>query len=286
MTNARSTLSFAVRIGTLAALLGLCMAEVNAASLEVPAKVKERGYLLVGIESTYPPMAYKDPATNERVGFNVDLVNALGKEIGLPIKFEEMSFEQLMASVTTGRIDVIGTAMSDLPSRREKLTFVNYLSTGAQMFTTVANGQSASDATDFCGKKIGTPRSTSFYGETQSWSERSCSANGKPAAQVMGISGATATRIDLKQARLDAAVLGPEYVSYLMKQEPNTYVPVGRPISQQLLGLAVAKGDNEMRDLMADALEQVLRNGDYQQALSKYGLESQAVSEVTINSGE
>ncbi len=106
----------------LAAALSLAAAVPAAAQqtgIALPAALKSAGHIVVGIESTYPPMAYKDPKTSERIGFNVELVNAIAKELGVPVKWEEMSFEQLMTSLTTGRIDMIGTAISDLPSRRD-----------------------------------------------------------------------------------------------------------------------------------------------------------------------
>jgi polar amino acid transport system substrate-binding protein len=283
MTKVLSSLALAVRVGTVATL-SFAALSAFATTLHVPESIKQRGFLVVGIEPTYPPMAYKDPNTNQQIGFNIDLAKAMGKASGVEVRFEEMSFEQLQASLVTGRIDVIGTAMSDLPSRREKLTFIDYMTTGAQMFTTTGNA--ADDPTAFCGKNIGAPRTTSYYGEVQAWSDEYCTAKGKPAAIVKGISGATATRVDLKQARLDAAVLGPEYVSYIMNAEPNTFVPVGKPITEQYFGLAVNKQDTEIRDLLAAALTQVLQSDVYLQTLTKYGLEKQAVSRVTINGGE
>lgn len=284
MTKVLSSFALAARVGAFATLASVSAMNAFAADVPVPDSIKQRGYLVVGIEPTYPPMAFKDPKTNQQTGFNVDLAKALGKAAGLEIRFEEMSFEQLMTSLATGRIDVIGTAISDLPSRREKLTFIDYMTTGAQMFTTV--GKAADDPTAFCGKKIGAPRTTSYYGEVKAWSDENCTAKGKPAAIIMGISGATATRVDLQQSRLDAAVLGPEYVSYLMSSEPNTFAPVGRPITEQYFGLAVNKEDTGTRDLLAGALAQVVQSETYTQTLAKYGLEKQAVSRVLINSGE
>ena len=112
------------------ALAAAAPASAQQGGIPLPAAIKSAGQIVVGIETTYPPMAFKDPKTNERAGFNVELVNAIAKELGISVKWEEMSFEQLMTSLTTGRIDMIGTAISDLPSRREKLTFVDYLATG------------------------------------------------------------------------------------------------------------------------------------------------------------
>lgn len=255
-------------------------------SIPLPAALKSAGQIVVGIEATYPPMAYKDPKTNERAGFNVEFVNAIAKELGISVKWEEMSFEQLMTSLTTGRIDMIGTAISDLPSRRDKLTFVDYLATGAQPFALSAKAGELKSNTDLCGKTVGAPRTTSYMPVTAAWSEKNCAGAGKPAITVNGTAGATATRLELKQGRLDAAVLGPEYVAYLMADEPNTYAFVGEPLNKTLFGLAFEKKNSELRDAVAQATAVVMRNGGYQQALKKFGLERQRLSEPTIDAGQ
>lgn len=269
--------------------LGLAAAAPASAqqgSIPLPAGLKSAGQIVVGIENTYPPMAYKDPKTNERAGFNVELVNAIARELGVSVKWEEMSFEQLMTSLTTGRIDMIGTAISDLPSRRDKLTFIDYLATGAQPFALAAKAGELKSNADLCGKTVGAPRTTSYMPVTAAWSEKNCAGTGKPAITVNGTAGATATRLELKQGRLDAAVLGPEYVAYLMADEPNTYAFVGEPLNKTLFGLAFEKKNSELRDAVAKATATVMKNGGYQQALKKFGLERQSLSEPTIDAGQ
>lgn len=268
------------------ALAAATPAAAQQGAIPLPAAVKSAGQIVVGIETTYPPMAFKDPKTNERAGFNVELVNAIAKELGISVKWEEMSFEQLMTSLTTGRIDMIGTAISDLPSRREKLTFVDYLATGAQPFALATKAGELKNNADLCGKTVGAPRTTSYMPVTAAWSEKNCAGAGKPAITVNGTAGATATRLELKQGRLDAAVLGPEYVAYLMADEPNTYAFVGEPLNKTLFGLAFDKKNAELRDAVAKATAAVMKNGGYQQALKKFGLERQRLPEPTIDAGQ
>jgi polar amino acid transport system substrate-binding protein len=284
--NTRSMLVRTLRDAALGgALFAVLPVAAMAQDASLPEKIKASRALVVGIEATYPPMAYKDPKTNQRVGVNVDLVESIAKELGVTIKWEEMTFEQLMTSVTTGRIDMIGTAISDLPSRREKLTFVDYLVTGSQPFTTTAKKETIKTEADLCGKTVGAPRTTNYFPVLQAWSDKNCVSAGKPAAAVNGTAGATATRLDLKQGRLDAAVLGPEYVAYLMADEPNTYALAGEPLTRGLFGFAFNKNDTALRDAVATAFRATIKNGSYQKALQKFGLERQAVTEVTIDAG-
>lgn len=98
------------RLSAAALNLALVLAAATPAAarqgtIPLPAAMKSAGQIVVGIGTTYPTMAFKDPKTNERAGFNVELVNAIAKEFGIAVKWEEMSFEQLMTSLTTGHID-------------------------------------------------------------------------------------------------------------------------------------------------------------------------------------
>ena len=262
------------------------MAPALAVAQEVPEAIRRQGFLRVGIEATYPPMAYKDPATNERRGVNVDLVEAIGKELKLEIRWEEMAFAQLIPAITTGRVDFSGSSMTDLPSRREKLSFVDYISTGAQIFTTTAQQKGATRPADFCGRSLATPRTTNYFPQAQAWSEANCVAAGKPPLRVIGTEGAAAARTDLQQGRADSAILGAEYVVYLQQQNPGTFIAVGDPISRNLSGMAFARDKTELRDAVAGALSRMIADGRYAAILKKHGLEKQALSAITVDAGE
>ena len=63
----------------------------------------------------YPPLEFKDPKTSTLTGLDIDLGNALAKKLGVDVKWEEISFEQMVTALTTGRADMILSGMSDLP---------------------------------------------------------------------------------------------------------------------------------------------------------------------------
>ena len=275
-----------MRIAFLSAAVAAMAFMAPAFAQDLPEAVRKQGHLRVGIEATYPPMAYKDPATNERRGVNVDLVTAIGKELGIELRWEEMAFAQLIPAIATNRVDFSGSSMTDLPSRREKLSFVDYIATGAQIFTTVQQQKGAQQPTDFCGRSIATPRTTNYFPQAQAWSEKNCVAAGKPPIRVIGTEGAAAARTDLQQGRADGAILGAEYVVYLSQQNPGTFVTIGEPISRNLSGMAFAKEQAPLRDAVAGALSRMISNGTYMEILKKHGLEKQALSAITIDAGE
>lgn len=268
----------------LSLVAGAALAE-SAADM-VPPDIREKGYISVGIESTYPPMAFRNPETNERTGVNVMLVDALGKVLDLEIRYEDMSFEQLMTSVASGRIDMIGTAISDLPSRRESMSFVDYLSTGAQPFGIAATAENLTENADLCGHAVGAPRTTSYLPSLEKWNEEHCTGAGLEPMNVLGTGGASDTRLSLMQGRLDAGLLGQEYVAYLMSQEPGTFGTIGQPITQTLFGFAFGKEYPELRDAVAEGVTEIMANGDYAKSLDAFGMGAQALTEVSVDQGK
>ena len=98
------------------------------------------------------------------MGFDIDLGEAIAKELGVKIEWQETAFAQMISSLVTGRVDIVMAGMSDLPGRREQVDFVDYLKTGAQFYTSQANAATIKTPADLCGKKVGASRSTNWPG--------------------------------------------------------------------------------------------------------------------------
>ncbi|HEX5868653.1 MAG TPA: ABC transporter substrate-binding protein [Beijerinckiaceae bacterium] len=265
----------------IAALASLAVTSALAQAL--PDRIKEAKAIVVANVPNYPPMEFKDPRTATLTGLDIDLGQALAKKLGVEFKFTEISFEQMVSSLTTGRADMILSGMTDTEARRDTLDFVDYLTTGAQFYTTADAKDTFKTPADLCGKTVGASRRTSFPGEMEKWSKANCEAAGKPALKIVGTEGSADARTQLKQKRLDAAVQGSETLPYLMSVEPNAYAIVGDPFTRQHQGMGFAKKDTALRDAVAAALKAMIADGSYKAVLAKWNLEANAVSEVMIN---
>ena len=90
----------------------------------------------------------------------------------------------------------------------------------------------------------------------------------------------------LKSGRLDAAVQGLETLPYFQKLEPNTYVLIGQPFTEDLMGIPFAKTETQLRDAIKAAIERLQAKGVYDQILAKYGLQATKLSPITVNQGK
>ncbi|WP_315811732.1 ABC transporter substrate-binding protein [Bradyrhizobium sp. SZCCHNR2028] len=252
-----------------------------AGAAELPAEIKQAGVLKLTVNSTYAPMEYHDPATNELKGLDIDLANELAKRLGVKIVWSETPFAELIPSLQTRRADFIISGISDRASRRETADFVDYLVTGPQFF--VLAESDAKVATDLCGRKIGTTRSTSFPQEIEKWSKAVCEAAGKPAAQYVPGENSIDVRNQLKQGRIEAAVQGSETLPYAQSQETGKYRIVGEPIAFGYQGIMFRKDDAGLREVVTEQIKAMIADGSYKVILDKWGLGANAVREPMLN---
>lgn len=256
-----------------------------AVAAELPASIKEKGEIVVAIMPNYPPMDFKDPATNKLTGLDYDLGNALAERLGVKIKWQETGFEQMINALTTDRVDMVLSGMTDTAERQASVTFVDYFTSGPQFYTLQKN-TATNEIIDLCGKKVGTSRRTTFPAEIAEWSKANCEAAGKPAINVIGTEGSADARAQLRQSRIDAAMQGSETLSYLKTQEKDMYKTVGQPISVQFTGLGVSKKKPELSEAVKVALQSMVDDGSYGAILKKWDLELGAIKTVTVNAGK
>ncbi len=268
-------------LGAIVALAPLALL-TPAQGQALPERIAKAKTIKIAVNAIYPPMEYKDPETSKLIGFDVDLGNALAKELGVTLDWQESAFEQLIPSLQTGRVDMILSGLNDRPARRETLDFVDYLNSGVQFYT-LASRATVNQPLDLCGKTVGTSRSTAFPAEIKTWSDANCVAAGKPPVTVEGTSDNAAARAQLKQERFEGGAQGSETVPYAMTLEPGVYKPVGAPFGGAQQGIAFAKADTQLRDAVLGAFRKLIANGTYASIVAKWNLQASAVKQAAVN---
>jgi ABC-type amino acid transport substrate-binding protein len=103
-------------------------------------RVRQSGQLRVCIWPDYYGISYRHPVTHQLAGIDIDLAQALGKDLGLAVQFVDSSFARLFEDVLGDRCDVAMFAIGITPLRQEKLRFTSpYLASDIYAITTRSN---------------------------------------------------------------------------------------------------------------------------------------------------
>ncbi len=77
--------------------------------------------LVVGTSAGFRPFEYRE--MGEVTGFDIDLMKAIGEELGREVVIRDMDFDALIEAVSTGTIDVIAAGMTITDEREERVDF-------------------------------------------------------------------------------------------------------------------------------------------------------------------
>jgi len=261
--------------------LGFAFIASPAPAGELPDSIKSSGVLHLSINTTYPPLDFTNPSTGAIVGLDVDLADAVAQKFGLKIQWTEVPFAQLIPSLQTKRTDFIWSGIGDLASRQETMDFVDYLKTGTQFYTLSTSAYQTPE--DLCGKKVGSIRSTHYPTDIAQWSDEHCVKAGKPAIDFVPGENSPDVRAQLKQGRIDGAAQGAETIPYISEQEGGVFKLLGTPFTTAYTGIAFRKDDTALRDLIADTLQGMIKDGSYAKILEKWRLSQIAIPSITID---
>ena len=103
-------------------------------------RIKATQTLRVCIWPDYYGISYRNPRTQQLEGIDIDMAQALAKDLEVKLQFVNSSFATLMDDVTKDRCDVAMFAIGITPSRAEKLRFTKpHLISDIYAITTKSN---------------------------------------------------------------------------------------------------------------------------------------------------
>jgi polar amino acid transport system substrate-binding protein len=85
--------------------------------------IKQRGTLICGTQNASSPYGFQDPKTREYVGYDVDMCQAIAKQLGVKLQHKPLSTEARIPEVKMGRVDIVAGSVAWLPKRAEQVDF-------------------------------------------------------------------------------------------------------------------------------------------------------------------
>ncbi|MCX4819317.1 ABC transporter substrate-binding protein [Streptomyces sp. NBC_01142] len=263
---------------------------------KLPKKYQDAGVIKVGTDAAYAPMEYEEGG--KIVGIDPDIAAALGKELGVEFTFTSGTFDGLISSLNTGRQDLVMSAMSDTKARQEGLDdkgkktgkgvdFVDYFNSGVSLLVKKGNPNKIDSLDDLCGKKVAVQRGTT-YEDTFKTQAAKCEKDGKGKLTIEAFDTDAEAQTRVKSGGAVADLNDYPVAAHIAKTAGggNDFEVVGDQTGAGPFGIAVDKDNAQLRDALKDALNAIIKNGEYEKVLEKWDVKDSAVTEATINAGK
>lgn len=217
------------------------------------------GTLTVASDIPYTPFEFFDPGSTDAKGFDVDLVTAIARTLGITdVQFVDQSFDGIILAIKQGRFDMSASSWTITPERAKQVDFGDpYFS--ANQAILVGKDSAVTSLDDLKDAKIGAQRAT--VGADL--------AATVPGGEVLRYETADDAFNALAQGRVDAAITDYPVVAYAAAQKPTLKVAAEVP-GNLALGLMFPKGSTALRDAFNEGLATIKADGTYDTIYAKW----------------
>lgn len=253
--NFKKSLTIAFSAAAIAFSAGAAQADSHAMSIKI------------GTEGAYPPFNNLE-SDGSLVGFDIDIANALCEEMGAKCEFITQDWDGIIPALLAGKFDAIIASMSITEERKEKVDFTDkYYNTPPAI--AVAKDSDIAEATDaaLAGKLLGAQSSTTH----SNYAEEKLSS-----AELKLYPTPDEYKLDIANGRIDAVIDDVIVLSEWLKTEDGACCKIlgtltPDPVINGLgAGIAIRKGEGELRDKFNAAIDAIRANGKYKEINDKY----------------
>jgi polar amino acid transport system substrate-binding protein len=203
----------------------------------------------VATDATWPPMEMVD-ANKKIVGYDIDFINAVAKEIGIAVEFKNTAWDGIFAGLDTGKYDAIISSVTITNERKAKYDFTDAYTSIGQILVVPKTDKTSKTIADLKGRKVGSQIGTTGAMEVK---------------KVAGVESKTYDEIglafeDMSAGRISGVVCDEPVAAHfaLQKKEyKEKFKIVGKAFTKEGYGIVVKKGNKELVDLLNKGIKAV-----------------------------
>ena len=259
----------------------------DAAAALLPAKVRDRGTLVVGagFGSGSVPLGFYADDNKTPIGLEVDIAYLVAEALGLKPEVQVTSWENLFVGLDSAKYDVGFSNITVTEKRKQKYDFATYRKDDIAFEAKKGGTWRVTSGKDIAGKTIAVGSGTNQEKILVDWNEANVKA-GLPEATIKYFQKNTDTYLALSSGRIDG-YFGPNpSIAYHVKTSGETET-IGKfsgagPTLQGLIA-ATTKKDSGLVKAYQAAVNGVIADGSYAKVLERWNVSTEAVGKSEIN---
>lgn len=221
----------------------------------------------IGVEGAYPPFSEKT-ADGDLIGFDIDIANALCKAMNAKCTLVEQDWDGIIPALQAKKYDAIIASMSITPERQKRVDFSEkYYNTPGKF--AAKEGRFDSDTPEaLAGATVGVQRGTIHDNYL---------SDNYPDTEIKRYGTQDEAYLDLQAGRVDAILADSIAINdgFLKTEQGEGFAFFGKDHNDpqyfgQGAGVAVRKGEDDLREAFTKAIKQIRKDGTYKKINDKY----------------
>ncbi|MGB3771787.1 MAG: glutamate ABC transporter substrate-binding protein [Rhodococcus sp. (in: high G+C Gram-positive bacteria)] len=251
-----------IRVGAAVIALAFAATACGGDEASSAAQSAENGSLRVGIKYDQPGLGLRNP-DGTFSGFDVEVAKYVAGKLGVTpenIEFKESPSAQRETLIENGEVDYVVATYSITDARKEKVDFAGpYFVAGQSLLVNESNTDITGPDSLNAGKRL-----CSVSGSTPAQKI----ADQYPQVQLQPYDTYSACIEALRNGAVDAVTTDDIILAGYAAQYPGQLKIVGEPFTEEQYGIGLAKGDDETRTAINDAIEAMIEDGSWEKAFT------------------
>lgn len=224
-------------------------------------EIVERGRITVGVDQSQNLLSYRDPATGELSGFEIDIAREIARDIfGDPhaVDFRFIDSADRINALEAETVDIVVRTMAITPQRQSKVAFsVPYFTSQTKVLA--HRGSGISGVHSLHGRTVCVADHTTALQHARSFA---------PYADILRVRNWADCLVALQQEQAQAIISDDAILAGIAAQDPTTEI-VGTPIGEESYGVGIAqpRADKDTTGLIRQVnstLARILSDGTWE----------------------
>ena len=213
-------------------------------------QIKQKGKLVVGTASGFPPYEFVDTskAQKEVIGIDIALAQKIADKLGVKLEVQDMSFSALLSSISAKKIDIAIAGINPSDERKKAVDFSkSYLPAPQILLIRAADKDKYKTLEDFRGKTIGAQKSTL---------QEKLAHEQVPDSKVVALDKVPDALIELEHGKVDAVACQGVVAQQYLVVNPDLADPGIHFDVKSSTAVAIPKGNEDLVKLINGVIDE------------------------------
>lgn len=251
MKNFKKLAAVLMAVMFTAVLFAGCSSKQTQTTTSTLDTIKKAGTIKFGLDDSYPPFESRD-SSNNLVGFDIDLGNAIAAKLGVKAEYTSTDFNGIILALNSNKFDAILSALSITDDRKKEIAFAGpYLMSG-QVIIVKAGNAAVKSAADLKGKTV-----AAQLGSTGEEAAKKIQGT----KEVKTYDKVPEELQDLLIGRVDAVIVDKPVGGYYIESKKDQYKVLDPQLTQEPIGIGVRQKDTDVQKEIQTIIEGFEKDG-------------------------
>ena len=228
----------------------------------------------VGFDANFPPYGYKDEATGEYVGFDLDLAAEVAKRNEWELVKQPIDWDAKDMELDSGTIDVIWNGFT-INGREDEYTWSDPYVDNSIVFV-VKSDSGIESIADLADKAVLVQADSSGLAAIEDEANAELVATFASVEQVPDYNTAF---MNMESGAADAVVVDQGVANYQLKQRGDAFKQLADPLQVEQYAVGFKLGNEALRDQVQKTLDEIKADGTFMQLAEKYEIQDAVIAQ-------